>query len=442
MANYTVPAIKGRMGSTVFYQAVMRADELAATVHAAMDFEEFKSFMATEKMQREISEERVEAQIVPYLTHSEDRFFGSILVLVYEPKEFTFEPLKKLGVAGLPSAYRSIQDTVGALTISGGKLFALDGQHRLHALRTVINERVTPRLKHPIDGPFKDDVKSDTLSVIFLEHTTPQKARRIFSKVNRYAKPTTRSTNILMSEDDGLAIVARCVASLDNPETFDSDVQPPIPLNFPTGHSVLRIEGSSLKQNDRHLTTLDLVYKTIDAMCRATGQPALDEKSTIVRPDDAILREAYEDCVVWWSELIRNFKPFVFALKNSSELPEQRNYIERYSVALRPNGQEAIIRGLMDAHQRTKLSPATLVERLNRIPLAFDDEVWLGVLLGGGNERVRVLNYTPLASNLVSYMLIGPGAYGARRTEELTSAYIAAKSMYGISRRVLPKPVV
>jgi DNA sulfur modification protein DndB len=91
MATYTVPAIRGQMGSTVYYQAVMRADELAATVNAAMDFKEFDSFMAHERMQRALSEERVEEQIVPYLTRSEDRFFGSIIVLVYQPAQFVFE---------------------------------------------------------------------------------------------------------------------------------------------------------------------------------------------------------------------------------------------------------------------------------------------------------------------------------------------------------------
>ena len=54
-AVYTFPAIKGKMGSTVFYQALMRADELAATVHAAMDFEEFQGSLAHEQMQRKLN---------------------------------------------------------------------------------------------------------------------------------------------------------------------------------------------------------------------------------------------------------------------------------------------------------------------------------------------------------------------------------------------------
>jgi DNA sulfur modification protein DndB len=442
MSSYTVPAIAGRMGSTEYYQAVMRADELAATVKAAMDFKEFDTFMASERMQRKLSEERVEAQIVPYLTNSADRFFGSIIVLVYDPKEFVFEPLKSFNLGKLPTPYSSLESNIGMLTISGGKLFALDGQHRLHALRTVINEKRTPHLGMPITGPFKDDVRGDQLSVIFLKFTSVEKARRIFNKVNRYAKPTSKSTNILTSEDDGHAIIARSLAALDDPGKFDSDVVSPLPLTLINGKDTLRLEGSSLKQADPHLSTLELVYKSVEAICNATGQPALDEKTTITRPDDTLLRTAYDECARWWGALINDFVPFKSVLSDPFDLPAWRQHDHRYSLALRPNGQEAIIRGLMEAHRITKLSPRTLVDRLNKIPISFSNRLWHGVLLGGGDQRVRVLAFSPLAANLVTYLLIGPDNYGARRLASLDFDYREAKKAYGLSATKLPDPVV
>ena len=442
MSTYTVPAIAGRMGSTEYYQAVMRADELAATVRAAMDFKEFDTFMASERMQRKLSEERVEAQIVPYLTNSEDRFFGSIIVLAFEPKEFFFEPLKDFGIGRLPAAYAPVENSIGMLTISGGKLFALDGQHRLHALRTVINEKKTPHLGKPISGPYKDDVRNDQLSVIFLRFTTVEKARRIFNKVNRYAKPTSKSTNILTSEDDGHAIIARCLSSLDDPGKFDSNVRSPLPLQLVNGKETLRLEGSSLKKADPHLTTLELVYKSVEAMCTATGQPALDEKTTITRPDDALLRAAYEECAKWWNALLSDFLPFKSVLSDPYDVVDWRHHEQRFSLALRPNGQEAIVRGLMEAHRISRLSPKTLIERLNKIPTSFSHRIWYGILLGGGDHRVRVIGYQPVAANLITYLLIGPDLYGARRTTELEAEYRFSKQTYGSNPSGLPKPVV
>lgn len=439
--TYTVPAIAGRMGSTKYYQAVMQADELAATVKAAMDFKEFDSFMASERMQRKLSEERVETQIVPYLTMSEDRFFGSIIVLVYEPSEFHFEPLQTLISERLPSAYSMLKESVGILTIAGGKLFALDGQHRLHALRTVINEKSTPHLGLPITGAYRDQVKNDQISVVFLEFSSVEKARRIFNKVNRYAKPTTKSTNILTSEDDGLAIIARSLASLDDPGKFDSLVYPPIPIHLSNGKDFLRLEGNSLKPNDPHVTTLEVVYKSVEAICAATGQPPLDERSTIVRPEDAILRVAFEECVRWWSALLTYFQPLADAMTSPDDIPQWRNHSHEYSVALRPNGQEAIVRGLLEAHRLTKTSAKTLADRLNKIPMSLSDKLWIGILLGQGEHRARVINFRPVAANLITYLLIGPNQYGARRTYELESEYMSCKREYGLKPTGLPRPV-
>lgn len=440
MASYTVPAIRGRMGSTTFYQVVMRADELIATVKPAMDFQEFDTFMAHERMQRQLSEERVERQIVPYLTNSADRFFGSLIVLVYQPLDFIFETLDDLGSGSLSGPYRAIGSTMGALTIRGGKLFALDGQHRLHALRTVINESKTPHLGLEIKGPFRDAVKDDTLSVIFLEYNGVEKARRIFNKVNRYAKPTSTSTNILTSEDDGIYIITRCIASLDDPSRFDSEVEPPIPLRYEDRREVTQLEGSVIKQGSKQLFTLELLSKSVEAMCKATNQPNLHEAATIVRPEDDVLRAAYEECAKWWQELIENFTPFADAMQWPEELPKWRQHDSIDSVAYRPNGQEAFLKGLMEAHAISKLSAKTLVERLHTVPRALDDDLWEGILLGLGGDRRRVMNFSPLAANLVTYLLIGPDAYGARRTQQLLEDFIEAKAAVGIARRVLPHP--
>jgi DNA sulfur modification protein DndB len=430
------------MGSTVYYQAVMRTEELAATVGAAMDFREFDQFLAHEKMQRTMNEARVEQSIVPYLVNSADRFFGSIIVLVYRPKEFIFESLGEIGGVTLPAAYRHLSSEVGSLIIDGGDLFALDGQHRLHALRTIVTRERTPHLDLPIVGPYKNAIKSDQLSVIFLPFDGAAKARRIFNKVNRYAKPTTTSTNILTSEDDGIYIITRCVASLDDPTGFDSDVEPPIPHKMSNGELATQLEGASMRANSRQLFTLELVSKAVDAICDATKQPPLDEPTTIVRPADDVLRAAYEECAGWWDALVGGFEPYRVALEDPASIPAMRGHDEVYSVAMRPNGQEALIRGLMDAHAMTGLSADELVERLNKVPLGFMHPMWDGILLGGGAHRIRVLGYSKLASELVTYLIVGAGAFGAARYKRLLSDYKAAKDMYGITVEKLPNPVV
>jgi DNA sulfur modification protein DndB len=440
MASYTIPAIEARMGSSRYYQAIMTARELAATVRAAMDFEEFDSFMAHERMQRKLSEERVEKEIVPYLTNSADRFFGSIIVLVYKPNQFDFESLQMLKHGDFKGTYSGLNSRLGALTITGGKLFALDGQHRLHALRTITSGVAkSPILNLPIEGPFKNEVGNDELSVIFLEFESIEKARRIFNKVNRYAKPTTTSTNILTSEDDGYAIITRCLMGSDDPQKFDAISEPPIPSLFSNGKQVLEIEGVTLKQNSPSLTTLQVVYDSVQEICKATQQPTLDERKTIVRPTEDVLREAYEQCAKWWQTLIDEFQPFTRAFRMPNFITEDRHFDEKFSVAYRPKGLEAIIGGLLIAEQCSRLAPSTLVQRANKLNMQLSADMWKGIL-GGGNGKI-IIKHMPLAKMLIAYQLVGD-QIGARRFAKLEEDYKAVKAANGINVRVVPRPLV
>jgi DNA sulfur modification protein DndB len=427
------------MGSSRYYQAVMSAQELAATVRAAMDFEEFDSFMAHERMQRKLSEERVEQEIVPYLTNSSDRFFGSIIVLVYRPEKFDFESLHDLKSSTFSGPYAPLNSRLGALTIDGGKLFALDGQHRLHALRTITSgANRTPVLNLPIAGPFKNEVASDELSVIFLEFDSVEKARRIFNKVNRYAKPTSTSTNILTSEDDGYAIITRCLIGQDDPDKFDASSPPPIPTKFRNSKDVLQLEGTTLRQNSQCLTTLQVVYDSVQEICKATKQPSLDERKTIVRPSDAILREAYEECAKWWHCLVDEFEPFIRSFRMPDFVSQDRMSDGKYSVALRPKGTEVLIGGALIAHEVTGLTPSTLIQRLNKINMQLSGDMWSGIL-GGANGKI-IQRHIPLAKMLVAYQLVGD-KIGARRFQKLEEDYKTAKLESGIRVRVVPRPI-
>lgn len=435
MSSYNIAAIKAQMGSTSYFQTVMRADELAATVKAAMDFPEFETFMAHEKMQRKINESRVELEIVPYLTNSPDRFFGSIIVLAYKPHVFEFESVKDISGAKFKTkAYEGKENQLGVLTIEGGKLFALDGQHRLHALRTIINYEKTPHLNRQITGPFRKLIANDQLSVIFLQFESVEKARRIFNKVNRYAKPTSNSTNILTSEDDGYAIITRALISDDEPSKFGGSTTPPLKLYYKsTNRKLIEMEKLSLSGNDESLTTLSVIYNSVKKICAATGHPDLEEKEVIVRPPDAVLAAAYEDCAIWWSALMENFGPFSPQNLNPEHVIYSRHFEQTKSLAYRPVGQEVLTEGLMLAYEKSKLTPNTLVNRLNMIPMKLGAKPWLGMLVGS-NGKMKSSN-KKTAKLLVAYYLIGD-RIGAKNLRELENGW---RDVHGGSS--LPRPI-
>ena len=102
-------------------------------------------------------------------------------------------------------------EKMGFLTVGGGSLIALDGQHRLKALKEVVNSG------NEYPGPYLNDVVNDELCVLFIEHEDFIKTRRIFNKVNRHVKPTSAADNIITSEDDGYSIITRWLVEDEGP---------------------------------------------------------------------------------------------------------------------------------------------------------------------------------------------------------------------------------
>ena len=73
-------------------------------------------------MQREPDEKRIRMQLAPYIAKNADRFFGSIVVLVYKG-DVIFEPMSDL-TKNVPAAYRRNAERIGFLTIDGGTLIS------------------------------------------------------------------------------------------------------------------------------------------------------------------------------------------------------------------------------------------------------------------------------------------------------------------------------
>jgi hypothetical protein len=124
------------MGSTTYYETKLLARELTATVRPAREVDRWASASIEERMQRDLNKRRILDEIVPYLAHHPDRLFGSVIVLVPQGS-LEFEPLTEV-VGKVPGAYRSAVESMGFLTAEHGETVALDGQHRLVALREVI----------------------------------------------------------------------------------------------------------------------------------------------------------------------------------------------------------------------------------------------------------------------------------------------------------------
>lgn len=338
---YTFPALHGRMGSTDYYLATVKARELAAVAMMASELHEWTKWSIFERFQRELAQKRVEKEIVPYLVRTKDRFFNALIVLVFEPEEFVFESLRETA-PHLPRAYQGAAEQMGFLTIDGGSLVVLDGQHRLGALRGVLT--AGPELT----GEYVDDVALDELSVLFIPHESFEKTRRIFNKVNRYAKPTSPTDNIITSEDDGSAIVSRWLVE-ESPPLGLSGPQPPLNFSDGTGEPIVEWRRQTLRPEARKFTTLSALYQMTQSILAADGIMGFDEKHMVNRPSDEKLAHAYRHVASWWQRVLTNFTPYRRAIRRPALLPDLRAYQAAYSLLFRPIGQIAFMHALVGA---------------------------------------------------------------------------------------------
>lgn len=312
-----IPCVKGYMDNTDFYQATMKARDLVQGVRPANELDEWTILSIEDRMQREPDLKRIKEQIAPYIAEAKDRFFGSMIVLVYKG-EIYFDSIRDWVSSKAPRAYQSVADDIGVITIDGGSLIMLDSQHRLLALEKVVKAEVT--------GNCREEVPNDDVCVIFINHESNEKTRRIFNKVNRYAKPTSRGDNIITSEDDRSAIVARHLLSDGAPLGIKAKGSSDV---------IVEWKNNTLAARSEKLTTISVVYETVKLILISKGIP-LDPSS---RPSEEELEQYYEWAEHFWITVLEGLQPYREAINDSSQIKEMRKDDQPYSLLFKSAAQ-------------------------------------------------------------------------------------------------------
>ena len=430
MSTFTFPAIAAQMGSTRYYQASVRARDLAALAQTVGETPDWQQLSISERFQRELAERRIRDEIVPYLVRTRDRFFGALIMVVKDPDAMSFEPAATY-VSTAPAALRGALSEMGVLTIAGSQsCVVLDGQHRFAALRAATSDT------YKSAGEFQDAIADDQLSVLFLPFETLVKTRRIFNKVNRYAKPTSPSDNIITSEDDGYAIIARWLVDPEPPEGL-SDRVPPFGKYQHRGESIVEWRSTKLESASCRITTLSALYQVVEAVLQHEGFERLDEKHHVNRPDDATLASGYELCASWWTDVLGNLTAFRFALDRPFCIPDYRSFQHKWSLLFRPVSQIAVAKGLIGATQ-LGLTLEEAVVRANKVKWKAAHPMWTDTIVfanGHMNARQAGINTT---AELITYLLAADRMTPSQ-TERVRRAYGEAR---GEAWTKLPSPVV
>ncbi len=382
--SVTGPALRGKMGSTTYYQTKLPVSELLRAVRTAKDLDGWATMSIDQRIQREPDTKRILTQIAPYLANSKDRFFGALIVLNYNG-EMAFEALEDV-VSKVPQAYRKNGRDVGFLTIHGGELIVLDGQHRLRALDTVV--------KSNIQGECVAELPADEIAMIVIEHESNEKTRRIFNKVNRYAKPTSRGDNIITSEDDGYALVTRMLLNAGAP----------LGARTTKGEDIVNWKSNTLAPRSLQFTTISAVYETVKAILDFKGVSRLGPDT---RPSDDELEEYYAHAEEVWRGVLEGFPCYETAFKDSSKIPDLRGDKSLYSLLFKPAAQVALFKGIILAMEHGKLTLETAIQRATKIDWRMSADQWKNVIIRPNLTIDVRADAQKLAAHLIAYLIVG-----------------------------------
>lgn len=245
------PAIKAKMGRWDYFMVRMSMRELAENVKYAEEIHEATHL--SEAIQRELKLNRSTKEIASYLVKQEDRFFSSIVVAALDgdPQWFPvnleddpqFNILKDDKLA----------EAFGVLKFNGEQnYYALDGQHRLSAIRTLI-DRETDLV--PPEGFRNEEVPVIIVTPRQLEeeHEFMIRYRRLFGHLNRYAKAMSQFDNIVMDEDDALAIITRRLVT-------DHDFFSSLGDQYQSSRIKMKA-GKNVTPGSSHWTSFEMLYE-------------------------------------------------------------------------------------------------------------------------------------------------------------------------------------
>lgn len=372
-----IPAIRGYIGTTVYYIANMTFKDVARLVNRRNSDELYKSRPLREALQRSLTDNYI--KIKEYILNHKDHFFNAMVLAVYGGNPMWEEVRYEIG--------NTIYENVGLLKLDGEEqIFPIDGQHRLEGIKRALQE--------------SDKYANDTIPIILIGHEcSPEgmaKSRRIFSILNRYAKPVRKGDIIALDEDDIVAIVTRELL-----ETY--------PL---FSENRIKVSNSkSIPLSDKvSFTTLMTLYDCHDELLKVfiyknehkvlSSDKLNDFKRT--RPQDGII-ESYETFVVsFWDSMRANFDELNRYIQDNSETPAStyRPQGEGGNLLFRPVGLYPLVMSICKVLMQSTMSAEEVIAKFAKI-INTDVSSWETILWDNISKKMVMRN-----RSLLYYLLI------------------------------------
>ena len=372
------------MGDWVYYCCLMDLGELSSRVRYAEDIHNNKAL--SDMIQRQLKGKR-SAEIAEYLKNQPERFFNSLVIATYGGRPNWHELSSVRGQTKeeeLSELKESTIASVGFLTLQGNELlFALDGQHRLAGIKKAVSEGLE-------SDPY------DEVSVIFVEHKKTssglERTRRLFTTLNKTARPVSKGDIIALDEDDVMAICVRRL--IEHTELFsDKRIAAVASNNMPTANST-------------SLTTIGNLYDVLTILFTDARSSLQARKPDLqrVRPSDEILDDYFAYAQELFLHLRNNFHELeeFFSKQDTSAVVKKYRGSHGGKALFRPLGLELFARIIARLTRDMSLGDAVKMAAL--LPRDLD-QAPLQWLLWDSNRNTIVNGHKVTLREVMLYMI-------------------------------------
>jgi len=369
-----IPAIRSEMGDWTYYVTTLTFDQVNQYV-SRIDDELHSSNTLKELIQRSITSNYI--SIKEYILNQSELFFNALVLAVYDdyPEwreiEFKYEDVEtfSMGLLEFPGTH---------------KIFPVDGQHRVEGIRAALLEQ--------------PELGTQKITAIFIGHKNDakgmQRTRRLFSTLNRYAKPVSLRDIIALDEDDSVAINTRYLVE-----------------DFPLfkGDNTIDVKGKAVPVTNRKaITSIITLYQCNNELMKYYYAIVKGEKATKkkldnylkFRPQEEEIKEFRGFIINFWENFGECFSDISVYLSTESDkkaLPFRNK--KGGNLLFRPKGLLPFVKACIEIKNRTDTEFKEIFLRLAQYSFILTDKPWTSILWNS-IEKKMIMN-----SDTVVYLL-------------------------------------
>ena len=360
------PAIRGYLGDWTYFITTLSFVQISKFVKKPDELHNNKEL--SDMIQRSLTDNV--KSIKEYILKQKEMFFNLLVLAVYDgdPQwievEMTFPDNKKERFYNM-----------GFLELNGKeKIFPVDGQHRVEAIKDAIMEN--------------SELEKEKVSVVFIGHkiskTGMARSRRLFSTLNRYAKPVQKSEIIALDEDDIVAITTRFL--VEETKIFSNN-------------RILFKKGKAIPSSDTYsFTTIETLYNCNKILLQYkldVGNTVLSKYLRFRRPEEEIT-EFNKHCKDFWNSFFHNLKALSGYPNETKDQVEVKNYrnnkIDGGLLFFRPIGLIPFIKALTEIKKRSDYKLSEIFEHFNQICFKLNTVPWEGILWDSNSKTMKAGN--------------------------------------------------